>query len=320
MFGINGSIITMIMPIFIVMAVGALTRYFPGKLKLIFTTDIQKFFDRLVYNISLPIGTFLVISKLSLHDIKIKGVIGVIIVNAILMFFIGVVARATLLKRFGRDIGAIVAVAALSNNALYIGIPLIDIMVDHNKTLFGLGVMYSALSIPVMITAILLMLAFFGRIKVGPKKAFASLLFDPVLWSIVFGLLASVINFSLPAPIVKTLEIMASISTPIILLVIGSRLSFSINKNLLVPMLTSIVICSFVSPLLAYTLASHIFELSQETTYLLMLIFGMPIALASSSFLTNAGVEDQELNTANIVISTIMILVTMPLWRIIAFS
>lgn len=308
------------LPLVAIMAIGAGSRFLPGEYRLAFDPEKQKFLDQLVYRFALPAGTFLSVSRLPFAGEHLFGVLGTILVCATLLLVLGAFARWLVVRRWGKDVGATVALGAVSQNALYLGLPVINIMVGYDERLYAEGSIYSALSIPVMVTAVLLTMHWYGRKATSRSVAFRKLVTDPVLLSIALGFVVRLVGIRLPGAVVTPLQLLSAAATPLVLLVIGSRLRFRFPKKLRLPLALTVFVSSVCSPLIAFAASSLLFALPAEQVFLLTMVFGMPIALASTAFLTNAGIEDQELNVAAITATTLAILVTMPLWRLLAIG
>lgn len=309
------TIFFLILPLFLVMLTGKIfaSKHVPASL--VINTDRRGFIDKFVYNVTLPLALFISVSKLPVSSLNnVSSVMGAIIVTVISLFVIGFITAKIFYKAMGQASAITIAVNGTLINTVYLGIPVIESVANGNMELARLGSLYAAFVIPVTIMASLISLRIFGNNKNSSVVGSAlKVLKDPPFIAVAVGIFFVITKLTLPSFVLDAFGMIGKITTGLILLSIGSRISLKLKIKDFLPISVAVLLRLVASPVLAFLSAKYLFSLSSLEVFGLTMMFAMPTAMASTVFLFNAGIEDQEINTAVIGITTVFIVVTIPL-------
>ncbi|MCB9358713.1 AEC family transporter [Candidatus Woesearchaeota archaeon] len=263
------QIINLIVPLFIVMFVGYAmkrTGFLPEK----FGNQLNRF----VYYIALPVMLFVSTSSSDIRGIDSFKIIISFMITVAVVLLISFIASSGLKNIRGPFIQA-----SFRCNMAYLGIPIVT-------TTFGedaLGIAAIIVMVAVITNTILsiLILKAFGKDHKPPKLR--ELFVNPLVISIVAGLIFS--YFALPLPIIisNTFDFLARVSLPLILIVIGYSLSFNEIKKYIMPDFIAATIKLIIMPAVAFIvlnfLGLHGLELKTA-----VLLTAMPTAVMSQAF------------------------------------
>lgn len=205
------NIINLVLVLFFMMVVG-----FYGRRKQIINQDMSKGLSNIILNITLPlmiISSFnYEFSKESLN-IAYKGFLLSIVIHIAIVF-----SSKAFYFKFDKDEKAVLRFITIFSNCGYMGYPVLE-------SIYGkIGVFYGAIyNIPfnILLWTIGVMLFTGNKDSKNFKKAF----FNPGVISVTLGLIIFIYSIKLPYPIMKTIESIGSMTTPISMMVVGAMLA-----------------------------------------------------------------------------------------------
>lgn len=297
------------LPIFLVMCVGYILKRIG-----IINDQFIKSSNALVFRVALPVKLFsdmLDKSFNQLFDLKfILFTMSGTLLSAAAAWIIG----ASLLKE-RHQIGAFVQ-GAFRGNFVYVGLTLMENMTGSMGLKYPLVIGFV---VPFYNVLAVIVLTFTNKEKMGDFH-FAKLLKDtgrtivrnPLIISIVLGILASEVGLKLPSFLSTTAGYFGDIATPLALLTIGATFSFQTLTKQLLPSLYASSLKLVIFPLLAVSLAK-LAGFSNQDLLLIYVTFGVPTA--ATSYIMTVGMDgDGELASNIIMMSTLLSIITLTLF------
>ncbi|MCA0425658.1 MAG: AEC family transporter [Proteobacteria bacterium] len=215
------DIITAILPIFVIIAIGfALFR------NGILPPEAVRALGAFVLTVALPALVFKSLARHSFAEI--------INTTYLLAFGLGTAGTALIVFCVGklllkRDItaSAIMALGAAAGNSGFVGYPIAAILIGPPAVV---ALALSMLVENLLLLPIMLAVAEAGQGAGQPpgviaRSIFRSLLRNPLILAIIAGIAASLIGFRLPAPLEKSVDILAGASAAVALISIGGALA-----------------------------------------------------------------------------------------------
>lgn len=254
-------------------------------------------FSRIVFYAFTPALVFTMLIKTEIEGNDILRMVGL---TVSVIFLVGVSAWfiGKALKLNGITIAALVLAATFMNAGNY-GLPL---------SLFALGAAGLAWSSIYFLTNAVLMnsigvyIATVGRLS--PLEALKGLAKVPSVYAIPAALLVRAGDLTLPAALLRPVELLSAASVPAMLLMLGMQISHSglpKRKDLLV---VAVVLRLILSPLLAYLLSPQ-WGLDGVSRQAAILESAMPTAVLSTVLATEFNV-DPEFVTGTVLVSTVL--------------
>lgn len=296
--------IELIIPLFSIILVGYVFR----KTSFVADTFVDDL-NRLVFYIALPVTLFV-------ETADMPGVSPDIAVAAVAMFAAIVLTTfAALVVSFRIQPmrrGPFVQGSYRSNLA-YLGLPVVS-------TLLG------AQSLPIIAVAIatgvithtvvsILVLRLFQRNAdaLSIPQRLLEIAKNPLIVAVVLGLLVSALSIPLPSLAVDTLDLFSRVSLPLILLVVGFRLSFRNIGGSLAAAFGSALMKLVAMPLIMWAVLTWVFPATPFVRATMVLLLAMPTAVVSQSF-AEVFEADEQLAAAVVSVSTLLAAVTIPVW------
>ena len=311
------EIFVVIIPLFLIIFASAIFSYF-HKLDV----SWQKVLNSFALNIGLPALIFSSLAKVSL-----QGKFDIILANSLflLLSFTLVYVFGKILKIKTRTLKTLFICLAFGNIA-YLGIPVLTqiygpkilpelslIIGVHLFWLFtiGLGFLDYDISKPQSWIGKL----FHKKSKEDIIKHIGlDLIKNPIIISILLGLLVAVSHISLPKIIITPIEMLSASVSPIVLIVIGLFIAQSKIGQLKewLPVIAFTIVTLFVSPAIFYY-GLKIFN-ADLTKYSSSIIeVAMPLAITPFALADKFDLDKKFIARA-IVLSTILSIITIPLW------
>jgi len=262
--------------------------------------------NRYVYYVALPLMLFSKISSVTM-DFSFSLVAGY------LAAMVTVAVISLWLSRFfrGKERGALVQ-GSFRSNLTYLGLPIV---------LYALGdeaLGYAAIIMAVMIIFHnVITIAVFRHIgsqgmSGGWVRGIGSTLMDPLIISIVLGMLFSFGKIPIPLVFANTIELIARMSLPSILLIIGISLSFTdIRKYVLKDAVTA-GLKLVLMPLVAYGIMDLLFHAPPLITMVTVLLAAMPTAVVSVTFVKEFS-GDYRFAASIVSFNTVLSMLTIPI-------
>lgn len=136
------------------------------------------------------------------------------------------------------------------------------------------------------------------------KQTLNNVIKNPVILSILFGVICIILNIHLPAYVVQALEMLGKTASPIALFVIGGSL---VGMSLKAVNVQSVMLVGFkivLMPLIIFVLLSILPNVSQEMRYAGTLLAALPMPIVFGILGQNYGLNDKALTA--LMLSTIL--------------
>jgi len=296
------DVLRLILPLFVIILVGYVLRK-TGFARAEFVDEL----NRLVYFIGLPALLFTESSRIDLGQLAggAPAVAFPIIVTltAVLGF------AASLLLPFEQR-GPLVQ-AGFRANLAYLGLPIVSTTLGEVVLGTVAIVIAAGVVINTLLSILVLSLLKPGGESIHPLQRLARTLSNPLLIAIALGLLMAAGDWSLPQVLSRPIELLARMSLPLILLVLGLSLSFSeLRRNLPSAVLAS-VIKLVVMPAVAWLVMVYGFDSPSLITRTVVLMSAMPSAVATQTF-ARAFEADSSVSASSVSLSTLLAVVSVP--------
>jgi malate permease and related proteins len=300
-------IINSIVPVFILVAIG----WFCKRKKIINDT-IDSFLNRLAYYVLLPAMIFMSIYKSPFGDIFSLKMIGGLYTASFIVFLLAVFTARFLEKK---KRGAFV-LPSFRTNIAYIGFPII-MNAYGTLALAQIGVITGFIApFLIMLSLLYLNLEYRGS---GIKKSsvFYYIVSDPLVISSVAGLVFTYFKIPLWKFLTNTVDMLAAMGSPLILIAVGSGLKISAIHRDRVPIFIATVLKLAVQPLIAYLLFIFLMPLKTAMDFkVAVMTFAFPSAL-STYIMVKQYKSDAEMTAAIIMVTTLLSIITMSVWILI---
>ncbi len=210
---------------------------------------------------------------------------------------------------------ALFALGASYSNTVIIGLPILLLAMGDKviSTVFLIVTFHSAL--------LFLLTSSINARAAGQtfkwQKFFATNLKNPLILSIllggVFNLLSSYFVFTLPTAINETLALLGKPAITLALFVLGASLaSYSISGKLTYLYIASVAKL-IILPILVLLAAQYIFNLSEFSTTVLVILSACPTGV-NAYLVAKAQGQQQEVVAGTVVMTTLASAITLPLW------
>lgn len=293
------------MPIFILMAVG----YFIKKIKL---TDKKGFdvMNKVNFKLFLPLLLFNNIystKTAEIFDIKLV----IFTIAAVFVVFLLGYPAVLLLTKENKKRGVILQGFFRANYAI-LGIPLVSYICGDKTS--GIASLMVAVVIPVFNVLAVVALERFreGNTRLDIVKLVRGIITNPLIIASILGVTVFLTGIKFPALIEKSIKDIASVSTPLAIIVLGATFEFSDIKGSLRENLITVVARLIVVPLLVIPTAV-LLGFTGEPLAVLLVVFGAPVAVSSLAMAQEMD-GDETLAAQSITTSTAFCLVTLFLW------
>lgn len=295
-----------ILPIFVIIILGA----FFYRIKLAKYSWVEVL-NEFVVRIGFPSLIFSTLVKLE-WDIQLHGKI--LAANSIFVLFSFSLALLvgkifSLDKRFKRTL----FLAATYGNIAYLGIPVIELFLG--KPFLPEASLITACYLFWIFTVGMIYLEYSKTGEVQVKMVFIKLLKNPIIISVIAGILVLSSGITIPQVVLKPLEMISAAVTPVILFSLGIFLGGStIGKfKIWVPVFILVGYVLVIKPLI-FLVGVKGFSLPVHSFHTSILDAGMPLALTPFA-LSGEFDLDADFLARGIVLSTVLSLFTLSLWH-----
>lgn len=290
-----------VFPIFLLMALGFLLR----QIKLLSEPTIKQM-NQFVFKAVLPASIFK-----NVYDSSIKDVFD----GRLLAFSVVCVLAVILL--------ALAFVVLFEKDSAKRGV-LVQGMFRSNFVIFGLAVtaalcggavsgaasLLVAVIVPIFNFAAVIVLEAFGSKKADFKKILCGIATNPLIISSLFGIFISACGIKFPSVIENAIGQVASLTTPLALIVLGASIHFSTVKANVRPLVIGVLTKLVVVPAVCLSLAAFVFGFKGEHFAILLALFASPAAVSSFTMAEQMG-GDGELAGQLVMFGTTLSVVTM---------
>ena len=293
-----------VFPIAIMMAVG----YFIKRIKLVNETTVRQM-NNIIFKVFLPLMLFKNVYETEISevfDVKLALFTTVCIIVAILATFLLVPIFVKENSRRGVLIQAI-----FRSNFVIFGIPITEALCGKEAT--GIASVLIAIVVPLFNFAAVITLEVFNGGKPDFLKIIKGIVKNPLIVSSLAALLINFIGIDFPNVIEKSISSIASIATPLALIVLGASINFgTVSKNALalsVGISTKLIIL----PAIVLSVGIFAFGFRGAELSILMAVFACPTAVSSFTMAQQMG-GDGDLACQLVMFSTVISVLTMFLW------
>ena len=297
-FSINATL-----PVFLVIVLGYILKI-RGKVNENFcsvTNDIN-------FKLTLPALLFLDISTTNIKEtFDAKYVLFCAIVTLVCFVVIWVLSKIFIKNK--SEVGAFVQ-GSFRGSAAVLGVAFIQNMYGNA----GMAPLMIIGAVPVYNICSVIVLTFEGsdNSEKNIKKAFISICKNPIILSIIAGILVSLLEIDFPDIIDKTLENVAKLATPLALLVIGASFEGRKAVSKIKITLAGCLIKLVIQPAI-FLPAAIALGFSGEKLISILIMLGAPTT-ASCYIMAKAMNNDTVLTSSIVVMSTLLSAVTITLW------
>lgn len=301
------DVLRLILPLFIIILVGYLLRK-TGFAREGFVDEL----NRLVYFIGLPALLF---SESSRVDPNALAGGAAAIALPIIVTVTALIAFAATLPLPFHQRGSVIQAGSRANLA-YLGLPIVSTTLGSEVLGTVAIVIAAGVFINTLMSIVVLSLLKPDGESIRPLARLVRTLRNPLLIAIVLGLILAAAGWSLPEVLARPIELLARMSLPLILLVLGLSLSFSeLRKNLFGAALASVIKLA-VMPAVAWGVMVWVFESSPLVVDTVVLMTAMPTAVATQTF-ARAFEADSSTSASSVSLSTLLAVITVPVLVVI---
>ncbi|MFP4465831.1 MAG: AEC family transporter [Candidatus Goldiibacteriota bacterium] len=296
-------IINSILPAFVIIGLG-----FFLKKKGLIEECTDKFLNDLAYYVVLPAMIFASIYKLPFGDIfNGRIVIGLYIVSfSVFLFSAG---AAYFLKREKR--GGF-ATSAFRSNIAYIGFPL-ALSLYGESGLAKISVITGFIA-PFIIGLSIIYLSLIEKKEYKKENPAAMVFKDPLIITCIAALLFSYYNLKMPVFMFNTIDLIALMGAPLMLITVGSGLKIESIKNDRFNLIFISLIKLMLLPLMSFLMFKYIIVITDPVDFnIAVLTFTFPTAL-SSYVLVKKYKGDYHLTSSAITVTTVLSLFSISIW------
>lgn len=314
------TVLFSILPLFLIMLIGYLASRSAK-----FGAGAEPAISAFVFYIALPALLFKVVAEAKINE-GIPLQFPLIIVAACALFSALSILASRFLFRQDRPAAVQYALGSSFGNVAYLGVPVILGIVGSDAGLAaGIGQLTHNLFFMLLYPILFPLLAaaktegsFGAKIRTAADKA---ILKNPVVWGIAAGLLVAAIDVPLPGPIADTTNLLAAAAAPVALFAIGLTLRRTVTSLRsghlsFAPVIGASLGKLIVFPVITVLIAGLLPGLPSDWYQVLVLLAAMPTS-ASGFILAQAETDNAEATAANIVLSSILALVTIPVVAVV---
>lgn len=260
-----------IMPIMVYLMIGLASR------KLL-RIRAESFLDlnKIVFNIYLPASLFLNIYTNDFNHIQLSYPLVFALVGVTLSFLISMIIYG--LRRMPDQDKSVMIQASFRSNFILFGLPLTQNIMGGQVT--GLTGLMVALIIPLFNVLATIVLSIYAKERRSFIKIVFRILKNPLIIASLLGFVMRYAGLVLPEFTLSILESLSAIATPLALLALGGRFSFSLSTSLLKKLVEALFVRLIFVPAICLSLA--VFSgIRGEGLALLLSLFAGPVAVTS---------------------------------------
>ena len=258
--------------------------------------------SKLAFNVTLPVTLFISTSKIDFNNGIGANTKGLVIYGSLvlLMSFVIAAAVSKYLNVDDKAKGAFIQGTCRSNFAV-VGYPiLLSVFGDEVILPMSLFTIF-LIGITNGVSVIILTLYSGSGKRVEIWTLTKNILLNPLIDSLVIGFIFSYFSIKLPVFVNSTLSQISSLTTPLALINIGAIFSLSFESERIRPLVTSVIMKSFIIPLAAVLVGIH---LGFRGPLLGILFIALVSPAPPSSFVMAKMMNSDEKLAANIVVAS----------------
>ena len=282
---------------------------YTAKIKGIVSEEFLQKLNRMIFRLLYPFMTFYNIYKADPTDLP-RPILMIFTGASILILEVILVIVIPKIVKENPKRGVIIQAIFRSNFILF-GLPLtLSVFGDYAASV-------AAMLITVVVTiynttSVVILEMFNVEGKANPKEIFLNVLKNPLLQGCMIGLVFFFFGIKVPASLLKPISEFSNMTSPLALFVLGGTLRFSSVKNHLKYLVPTLGFKLIVLPAIMLSIG-YMVGLRELELFLLVAVYGTPVAAASYSMAQNMG-GDGELAGEFVVLSTVAATFTLFLW------
>lgn len=282
---------------------------YTAKIKGIVSEEFLQKLNRMIFRLLYPFMTFYNIYKADPTDLP-RPILMIFTGASILILEVILVIVIPKIVKENPKRGVIIQAIFRSNFILF-GLPLtLSVFGDYAASV-------AAMLITVVVTiynttSVVILEMFNVEGKANPKEIFLNVLKNPLLQGCMIGLVFFLFGIKVPASLLKPISEFSNMTSPLALFVLGGTLRFSSVKKHLKYLVPTLGFKLIVLPAIMLSIG-YMVGLRELELFLLVAVYGTPVAAASYSMAQNMG-GDGELAGEFVVLSTVASTGTLFLW------
>jgi len=286
-----------VLPVFVIVMVGYYIRH-RGTVDDNFISCVSN----VVFYYALPAGIFLDVAQTDTAELFNPRFVMVTLLGTAGVFF----AAWFVISRFYHDRKEVAAAvhSAYRGNFIYIGIPIIQNILQTDKLTCSVLVITFVLSLYNVLAVFILSVSAGDMTKMHPGRLALTILKNPMIVATLMGVAYAMTGLPLPTVAQQSLSYLKVIASPLALLMIGMRMygnSFSGEGGLIrLSLFFKLVLGPLVMTLIAVFLG-----MSQEEIVTIYVLFGVPCAMNVYIMTKSMGGDDGI--AANIIVSSVIL-------------
>ncbi|MCK4089732.1 AEC family transporter [Acinetobacter radioresistens] len=301
------QIISVILPIFIILSVG----YLSLRLNMLNTTHIQAIIQFII-KVSLPAFLLYALSTRSFDEIwQMPYFLGYLLGSLILFF-----SAYTLYRRFfkvPRHQAAVIGLGSSMSNTGFIGTAVLTLLIAQA------AVPYLAMTLVIENIILLSLMLILIESSDQQDKALSTIILstlqnlakNPIILSIILGLICSVYTVQWPVSLELPLKSLASTASPLAIFVIGASLATLTIKDLSKDVLIVCTIKLLIMPIVVTSIIYIMPGSTAKMAYAALILSALPMATAFGIYGQLNGIAEQ--SVASVMLSTLLSLVSIAL-------
>ena len=299
-----------IFPIFLLMVIG----FFLRKINIL-SESTTKQLNNAIFRVFLPVMVFKNIYESKIEEVFdlrmiLFAVISVLACVAILFIVVPLTVKENARR-------GVLIQAVFRSNFVIFGLPVTEALCGSSAA--GTASVLVAIIIPIFNFVAVITLELFRSNKPNFRKIARGIVTNPLIIASLLGLLVALSGLRFPSVIEKTVGSLASIATPLALIVLGASLQFSsVGRNARC-ILAGVLIKLVLLPAICLSLAVFVLGFRDEKLAILIALFASPSAVSSFTMAQQMGGDD-ELAGQIVVFGTTACVLTMFLWIFLAVS
>ena len=297
--------INIISPVFFVLLIG----YFAKQRGYIDNNFVDKG-TWIVFYLALPFKLFYDVKNARIESLHPKYV-AYILLGVIFIIFISIIIAKTLKIKDKRKLSAFVH-CAYRSNFVYVGFPILDIIYNGAPSMEHMIVIISFGLTLYNISAIVL-LTYYSEAeekRISILEIIIKILKNPMIAGVVFGAIFNFLHLPVYQGVDRAIEMVAKISTPMSLILIGASLNFESSKSDFRLMFISAFIKTVVAPALLIPIGVKLGFTNMELG--IAYVFWATPCAANCFIFTKQMNSDYEFASKVITLSFIMSIITYP--------
>lgn len=289
-----------VLPLVAVMGTGyALRRVFTAA----FIADV----NRLLGMVFLPALIFRSTSRAALDELSMTSLT---YTTAVFVLLAVAVLVAQVFRRTQR--GAFIQ-SSFRGNLVYLGLPVVTAAAGEAALTTAAPIVAVALIVHIGLSIMLLRSMQPGRPQTNVLTALRSIVTHPLVLAAAAGLVFAASGVVMPQVIDDVLELLSRAALPLALIVVGWKLPLDTVRSRFVPALTATMLKLIVMPAVAWVVAAVLFEAEPQNVVVVVIMAGSPTAILAQTFAETFN-ADATLAAASVALSTVLSLVTLPVW------